>query len=227
MIITNVTQNNFFIRKFCILTKFNNFISDAFTLGEKVVKGIADGISSGIGWVRDKVDSIVSEIEGRFSRGLQIFSPSRVMRDLAVYVPEGVALGIEDGTSDVAAMDSMIDSIKFSDFFSESLEETDVFVSDVTDKLAGIQAPTLDPLQYQNKILNSPAAAARTLSQNYADNAGQRTDGVLAGIYNRMITAGQASGRNVVVDVYLDKNNRLGEFIIDTMKGQVVMTGGV
>lgn len=211
-----------------ITTTFNNFVQDAFDLGENVVKGIADGISSGIGWVRDKVDSIVNEIESRFSSGLKIFSPSRVMRDLAIYVPEGVALGIEDGESDVtSAMDNLVDSIKFSDFYSEALQETDVFVSDVTDKLAGIEAPTLDPLQYQSKILSSPAAATRALSQSYADTAGQRTDGVLSGIYNRMINAGQASGRNVIVDVYLDKNNRLGQYVIDTMKGQVVMTGGV
>jgi hypothetical protein len=207
---------------------FTNFVQNAFTLGENIIKGIADGISSGIGWVRDKVDSIVNEIESRFSSGLRIFSPSRVMRDLAIYVPEGVALGIEDGEPYVeSAMNDMLNSIKFSDFFNESLDETTAFVSSVSDKLAEIETPTLDSLKYQSKLLSNPASTARTLSQSYADNAGQRTDGVLSGIYNRMITAGQASGRNVIVDVYLDKNNRLGEYIIDTMKGNVVMTGGV
>lgn len=211
-----------------IATSFDNFVDDAFTLGENVVKGIADGISDGIKWVHDKVDQIVSDIKDRFSHGLQINSPSRVMRDLAIFIPEGVAEGITDGGSYVdSAMDSMLDSVKFSDFYNESLNETDAFVTSISDKLADIQTPTLDPLKYQSKLLSSPASTARTLSQSYADNAGKRTDGVLAGIYNRMISAGQSSGRNVIVDVYLDKNNRLGQYVIDTVKGNVIMTGGV
>lgn len=211
-----------------IKTTFSNLVEDAINFGKDFVMGIVEGIGDGAKWVYDKVTELVDGIKERFSHGLDINSPSKVMRDLAIYVPEGIALGIEDGESDVtSAMDNLVDSIKFSDFYSEALQETDVFVSDVTDKLAGIEAPTLDPLQYQSKILTSPAAATRALSQSYADTAGQRTDGVLSGIYNRMINAGQASGRNVIVDVYLDKNNRLGEYIIDTMKGQVVMTGGV
>ena len=211
-----------------ISTSFDNFVDDALTLGENVVKGIADGIGNGIKWVHDKVDQIVSAIRDRFSHGLQINSPSRVMRDLAIFIPEGVAEGITDGGSYVdSAMDSMLDSVKFSDFYNESLNETDAFVTSISDKLADIQTPTLDPLKYQSKLLSSPASTARTLSQSYADNAGKRTDGVLAGIYNRMISAGQSSGRNVIVDVYLDKNNRLGQYVIDTVKGNVIMTGGV
>lgn len=211
-----------------INTTFSNLVEDAINFGKDFVMGIVEGIGDGAKWVYDKVNELVDGIKERFSHGLDINSPSKVMRDLAIYVPEGIALGIEDGESDVtSAMDNLVDSIKFSDFYSEALQETDVFVSDVTDKLAGIEAPTLDPLQYQSKILSSPAAATRALSQSYADTAGQRTDGVLSGIYNRMINAGQASGRNVIVDVYLDKNNRLGQYVIDTMKGQVVMTGGV
>lgn len=214
--------------KTSIQNKFNNIIKSAYSWGRDIIQGLINGITSKNGNVSKTVNSIVNTVTSTFSKGLQIFSPSHVMRDLAYFIPEGVAVGIEDGESDVAsAIDSMLESVKFSDFYNESLSETDSFVQSVEDKLAGITTPSLDTLKYTNKILTSPSSTANALSQSYADRAEQRTDGVLAGIYNRMINAGQNSGKNVTVDVYLDKNNRLGQFVIDTVRGNVVMTGGV
>lgn len=56
---------------------------------------------------------------GGFTDSTEIASPSKLFRRLGVFIPEGAALGIEDGTPKVEdAMDSMIDTITdtFSDY---------------------------------------------------------------------------------------------------------------
>ena len=66
------------------------------------------------------------------------------------------------------------------------------------------------------------------IAQSYSENHAAKASGMMSGIYNRIVAGvGQTGGRNVIVDVYLDKNNKLGQYVIDTMKGNVVMTGGV
>ncbi len=211
-----------------IQQKFNNMINKAVHWGEDFMRGIANGIGNGIKWVTDKVSNIVSDIKNTFTNGFQIASPSKVMESLAIYIPEGVAKGIDDGLSAIDdATSDMIDSIKFTDFYTTAYNETDIFVDDVTNRLKDIETPILDPLKYQSNIINNPASTARTIAQGYADISTQKTDGVLAGIYNRIIGAGQQAGRNVTIDVYLDKNNKLGQYVIDTVRGQVVMTGGI
>lgn len=207
---------------------FNNLVKSAVTWGKNLITGLINGIVSGLSSLWSTVNNICSNIQTRFRNAMKIHSPSRVMEDLGIFIPEGIALGIEDGEGYVnSAVDDIANSIKFSDFYKSAYDETDAFVDDVSARLQDINTPILDPLKYQANITSNPATTARTLAQSYSDTASQRNDGVLAGIYNRMISAGQASGKNVVVDVYLDKNNRLGQYIIDTMRGDVVMTGGV
>lgn len=212
-----------------ITTALSNFVKSAYTLGENVVKGIANGIGNGIKWVQDKIDSIVKTIENRFSSGLSIHSPSKVMEDLAIFVPEGVAKGIEDGEGAVDdAMSDMINSMKFSDFYADAYNQTDAFVDDVTSRLQDITTPELDPMKYQANITRNPSQIASMIAQSYSENNAAKASGMMSGIYNRIVAGvGQTGGRNVIVDVYLDKNNKLGQYVIDTMKGNVVMTGGV
>lgn len=212
-----------------ITTALSNFAKFAYRLGEDVVRGIANGIGNGIKWVQDKIDSIVKTIENRFSSGLSIHSPSKVMEDLAIFVPEGVAKGIEDGEGAVDdAMSDMINSMKFSDFYADAYNQTDAFVDDVTSRLQDITTPELDPMKYQANITRNPSQTASMIAQSYSENNAAKASGMMSGIYNRIVAGiGQTGGRNVIVDVYLDKNNKLGQYVIDTMKGNVVMTGGV
>lgn len=211
-----------------IWNKFTQLGKDAINSGKQIINGLVNGIKSGLSSLWNTVTNICNNIKNKFKNAMQIHSPSRVMEDLGIFIPQGIALGIEDGEGYVnSAVDDIANSIKFSDFYKSAYDETDAFVDDVSARLQDINTPILDPLKYQANITSNPATTARTLAQSYSDTASQRNDGVLAGIYNRMISAGQASGKNVVVDVYLDKNNRLGQYIIDTMRGDVVMTGGV
>jgi hypothetical protein len=212
-----------------VTTTLSNFVKTAYNLGLNVVKGIANGIGSGIKWVQEKIDNIVQTIQNRFSRGMSIHSPSKVMEDLAIFVPEGVAQGIEDGQGSIDdAMSDMITSMKFSDFYTDAYNQTDSFVDDVTARLQDITTPELDPLQYQSNITRNPSQTASMIAQSYSESSATKASSMMSGIYNRIVAGvGQTGGRNVIVDVYLDKNNKLGQYVIDTMKGNVVMTGGV
>lgn len=212
------------------IVKFiNGYITTFYKLGEFVVKAIANGISAGAGWVTKKVNEIVNNIKKTFTNGLQIHSPSKIMEDLAIFVPDGVAKGIEDGQGSVDdAMSDMITSMKFSDFYTDAYNQTDTFVNDVTKRLQDITTPELDPMKYQADIIKNPTQTASMMAQSYNESSAAQASGIMSSIYNRIVAgAAQSSGKNVVVDVYLDKSNRLGQYIIDTMRGNVVMTGGV
>lgn len=212
-----------------IVNSINGRLTTFYKLGEFIVKAIANGISAGAGWVKDKVNEIVNNIKSTFTNGLQIHSPSKIMEDLAIFVPEGVAQGIEDGQGSIDdAMSDMINSMKFSDFYTDAYNQTDTFVDDVTARLQDITAPELDPLQYQANITRNPSQTASMIAQSYSESSAAKASSMMSGIYNRIVAGvGQTGGRNVIVDVYLDKNNKLGQYVIDTMKGNVVMTGGV
>ncbi len=63
--------------------------------GKNIVQGLWDGISSLAGWLKDKILGFVAAtIPGPVRDALGIGSPSKVMADLARWVPEGVAVGI-------------------------------------------------------------------------------------------------------------------------------------
>lgn len=79
-----------------------NFIfgKDIFkNIGENVSKGIASGIQSAASMdaISNAITRVGTRIETEFSKVMDIHSPSRVMEDLAQYVPMGVSKGIEDG----------------------------------------------------------------------------------------------------------------------------------
>ena len=87
-----------------------DIITEAQGLGMNVDLGVAGGIYSGTGVVAQSVSYMEQHgIETPFTTKTGIDSPSKKYRDLAEYIPDGVALGIKDDTPKVtAAMSKMI-----------------------------------------------------------------------------------------------------------------------
>lgn len=88
--------------------KIKGFFSDAGswlkTVGEDIMNGLVAGIEKGFNWVRDKLRGVGRLIPGWLKSVLGITSPSKVMRDqVGVWIPAGVAEGIDDGIPDVTA----------------------------------------------------------------------------------------------------------------------------
>lgn len=66
-------------------------------IGKNIVRGIWNGITGSIGWLKNKISSVCGSIVDGFKDGLGIHSPSRVLRDMVgKFIPQGISVGIED-----------------------------------------------------------------------------------------------------------------------------------
>ena len=72
------------------------------TIGGNITIGIANGILSRTAEASNAMRSMASALQRSFTVSLQIHSPSRVMEQLAGYIPMGIARGIQNGTPQIA-----------------------------------------------------------------------------------------------------------------------------
>lgn len=79
-----------------IVTGWTNQMSVIFDIGKNVVKGIWEGISGSIDWIKDKIKGWVGNVTNFIKKLFGINSPSRLMRDqVGMNIGLGVAEGIE------------------------------------------------------------------------------------------------------------------------------------
>lgn len=78
-------------------------------IGGDIIEGLANGITGAWGALQSKVASLASSLASTVKSALQIGSPSRVFADeVGVWIPAGIAAGIEEGMSVVDdAMNAM------------------------------------------------------------------------------------------------------------------------
>lgn len=82
-------------------------------IGEDIIGGLKRGIEAGAQKVIDAVDGIIDKIPDFIKDKLGIASPSKVMADIAKWIPEGLAKGIADNAkAPVEAMQKVVDAIK-------------------------------------------------------------------------------------------------------------------
>lgn len=72
------------------------------SVGKDVMEGFYRGLVAGAGKVLDFAGSIATKVKDKIAGALKIFSPSKVMYELGRYTTDGLALGLLDGTDDVA-----------------------------------------------------------------------------------------------------------------------------
>ena len=76
------------------------------SVGLDIVKGIGNGITSGVSWIKARIKEFVGNVTSFLKKLFKIASPSKLMRDeVGRYIAEGVAVGIEENTS--AATEAM------------------------------------------------------------------------------------------------------------------------
>ena len=92
----------------------DNVVIAAYGLGMNLEFGAAEGVYAYIPQLAQATeDSVDQGYVDPWMKKTESNSPSRLARRLAEYLPEGAALGIEDGTPKVEdAIDSMVDTIK-------------------------------------------------------------------------------------------------------------------
>jgi phage-related protein len=87
-------------------------ISSVVSIGKNIVQGIWQGISSSLGWIKDRITGWVGNVVSFLKNLFKIGSPSKLMRDeVGIYLAEGIGVGFEDGMTDVeqAMQNSMPD----------------------------------------------------------------------------------------------------------------------
>lgn len=99
-----------------IVNFFREMPGKMLSIGLNVVKGIGNGITNGIGWIKNKIKSFVGNVTSFIKKMFKIGSPSRLMEDqVGQWIPKGIAVGIDANTDSVySAMKTMQEDISSS-----------------------------------------------------------------------------------------------------------------
>lgn len=217
--------------------------------GKDIGGNILDGIGAGVN-NKDKQDNVLNIITGFindmvtwFTTKLAIHSPSRVFKSLAMYIPDGVALGIEDGSKNainaIGGMcsslsdefenseidtSSLINTDKFSGMFEKVYSEADILLDTLKSKFSNVS----DLLNISSDMVVTPKikqSELNALLSQQSSNVGVVNS--LGNLYSKLNSLSSSdSSKNIHVDVYLDKNNKLESFILDTVNDNKIRTGG-
>lgn len=76
---------------------------DLLETGKAIIEGILEGLKEASHLITDWIGSFAGGFVKGFKDALGISSPSKVMRDLARHIPEGIALGIANGAKSISA----------------------------------------------------------------------------------------------------------------------------
>lgn len=88
---------------------FTSLPSQMASVGLNIVKGIGNGITSGITWIKNKIKAFVGNVTSFIKKVFKIGSPSKLMENqVGQWIPKGIALGITTNTDSVnKAMSNM------------------------------------------------------------------------------------------------------------------------
>lgn len=212
---------------------------------------IIDGVKVGIDnpekrkGLFSSVKNLVSNIVNVFTSkkdGIDSHSPSKLFSHLASYIPSGIAVGIESNTkvatSAVGAMCSSISSEfentdlntnslisvgKFDGMYESLMMQTDTAYEYVANKFDNLR----DMINLQSSLVVNPSVSRANLEAAYA--SASDVSGVVrsvGNIYSKLATSNLGSNNKPIqVNVYLDKNNKLSSYIINTVNGNITKTG--
>jgi phage-related protein len=70
--------------------------------GGNLISGLVNGITSGLGTVKDAISSVADNTVGWFKEKLGIHSPSRVFGELGGFITQGAAIGMQGEQARIA-----------------------------------------------------------------------------------------------------------------------------
>lgn len=216
-------------------------------VGGNIVDGIKEGINDPkkneglVGSVKSLVNKIVSVFTSK-KDGIDSHSPSKLFAHLASYIPSGIAVGVKSNTKVATkAIGNMCSSIssefenndlntnslisvgKFDGMYDSLMMQTDTAYDYVANKFDNLR----DMINLQSSLVVNPSVSRANLEAAYA--SASDVSGVVksvGNIYSKLATSNLgSSNKPVQVNVYLDKNNKLSSYIINTVNGNVTKTG--
>lgn len=232
-----------------LATVVSNDNSIGWTTKAKSAGGfIIDGIQTGLE-AREKLGGLSGAIAGvanrlldKFKDVLGIHSPSRVFMALAGFIPAGIASGVESNTKVATnAIGNMCSSLsgkfenskldtnslipvgKFDGMYDSLMRQTDMAFDYVASKFDNLR----EMINLQSSLVVNPSVGRANLEAAYA--SASDVSGVVrsvGNIYSKLATSNLgSSNKPIQVNVYLDKNNKLSSYIINTVNGNATKTG--
>lgn len=119
-----------------IISFFTSLPSQMANVGLNIVKGIGNGITNGISWIKNKIKSFVGNVTSFIKKIFKIGSPSKLMEDeVGQWLPKGIAVGIDANADSVTdAMDDMYKEMNKTIKMENSKMNFDVISGDVYNK---------------------------------------------------------------------------------------------
>ena len=119
-----------------IISFFTSLPSKMLNIGLDIVRGIGNGITSGISWIKNRIKEFVGNVTKFIKKMFKIGSPSKLMSDeVGQWLPKGVAVGIETNTDSVEdAMEDMYKEMNRTIKMENSKMNFDVVSGDIYNK---------------------------------------------------------------------------------------------
>lgn len=209
---------------------------------------IIDGIQIGLeekeksGGLSGAIAGVANRLLDKFKDVLGIHSPSRVFMALAGFIPAGIASGVKSNAKvATTAIGNMCSSFsdefenskldtstlipvgKFDGMYDSLMRQTDMAFDYVASKFDNLR----EMINLQSSLVVNPSVGRANLEAAYA--SASDVSGVVrsvGNIYSKLATSNLgSSNKPIQVNVYLDKNNKLSSYIIDTISGNATKTG--
>ena len=119
-----------------IIDGLTNIFSSLGDIGKNIVKGIWQGISNSLGWIKSKISGWVGNVTKFIKKMFKIGSPSKLMADeVGQWLPKGIAVGIDTNTDSIDdAMEDMYKDMNRTIKMENSKLNFDVLSGDVYNK---------------------------------------------------------------------------------------------
>ncbi len=130
------------------MTWFSTLPAQFTAFGSNIVSGLVNGLTGGLGTVKDAIVNVASSTVGWFKEKLGIHSPSRVFAELGGFMSEGAAIGMEGGQGRIARAAAGLATVAATTFGVPGMAGA-----------APLVRPTV-PIDTRAPIASQPAAAA-------------------------------------------------------------------
>ncbi|WP_321931565.1 phage tail tape measure protein [Paraburkholderia guartelaensis] len=130
------------------MTWFSTLPAQFTAFGSNIVSGLVNGLTGGLGTVKDAIVNVASSTVGWFKEKLGIHSPSRVFAELGGFMSEGAAIGMEGGQGRIAKAAAGLATVAATTFGVPGMAGA-----------APLVRPTV-PIDTRAPLASQPAAAA-------------------------------------------------------------------
>lgn len=162
-----------------IKTESGKIVGDITEVGQYIIQGLIDGLSTGITTIPAMLGAIAQELLETVKSILGIHSPSTEMEEIGEFTIAGFVNGIKEGAGDVLGaisgvveqLKTFLGSIDWGKIFAGAMSVGIVFVSkkflDVADRLVGVAEAVTAPMKGLGSILSNVGKVINSFNDQF------------------------------------------------------------